>query len=465
VLRELEQLVGRPEEPGTARLPGQLTTALTEEADSLVGHLGRKLSRILVALIEEPAYRLAGAEEAIRQMIPLLENVLQHHESLGHELTTRSAEAHKRLRLLLEPAQLGAANGRLPSVTLDDLLELLRSYPKWRYQSLILEQLARSYVSLRGSLSDQLREINFCRARLGELQRIFQANQDRAGLSGRTETTASAPAASMVEPGSGRTLFPGGCRSMPEAAERLLEAVTAGDLQALDEKVQSVIAQELTALVHVCMASSNLLRNLEGLMLRQVEGFIEERLKGIDPAQLFLEQYPEIRDGITAVTTSFEEAVPRMAEGLASGRSEVCVLATPNGEAGERFREHADEALGDVQLASVGNSEDIVFYREVPDFSLADLEQLGPLGYEAYRQMTGVQHFTPHCRTDITEWRAANTRASFDPDEETPTPKEPVVSCQVSAVSCRGTGTRRASLEDAIPLSPDCSDGVSSILP
>jgi hypothetical protein len=32
---------------------------------------------------------------------------------------------------------------------------------------------------------------------------------------------------------------------------------------------------------------------------------------------------------------------------------------------------------------------------------LADLPQLGPVGLDAYRQMSSAEHFTPHCRCDV----------------------------------------------------------------
>ena len=55
-----------------------------------------------------------------------------------------------------------------------EAFELLENYPKWRFQSLLLQHLAASFVGVRGHLSDQLREVNFCRVRLGELARLFE---------------------------------------------------------------------------------------------------------------------------------------------------------------------------------------------------------------------------------------------------------------------------------------------------
>ena len=39
-----------------------------------------------------------------------------------------------------------------------------------------MHQVAQAFVSLRGHLSDELREINFCRVRLNELVRQLEAD-------------------------------------------------------------------------------------------------------------------------------------------------------------------------------------------------------------------------------------------------------------------------------------------------
>ena len=84
--------------------------------------------------------------------------------------------------------------------------ELIRSYPKARYQSLILQQITRLYVSLRGLLSDQLREIGFCRHRLTELLDLLR------------------PAAGTnpsLLPAGGKCLLPKGCAALDDAVQHI----------------------------------------------------------------------------------------------------------------------------------------------------------------------------------------------------------------------------------------------------
>jgi hypothetical protein len=75
----------------------------------------------------------------------------------------------------------------------------------------------------------------------------------------------------------------------------------------------------------------------------------------------------------------------------------------------DQCRTLAVQAAPDVQVIAGASGDDLLFYRERIQSSLASLEQLGPLGEEAYQQMLTANHFTPHSRTDISEWR--NIRA------------------------------------------------------
>ena len=49
-----------------------------------------------------------------------------------------------------------------------------------------------------------------------------------------------------------------------------------------------------------------------------------------------------------------------------------------------------------------------------------DLMEEGARRREAYAQMTAVEHFTPHTRTDITSWRGPATDAPVISREQSP---------------------------------------------
>src|SRR5207248_10613571 len=91
----------------------------------------------------------------------------------------------------------------------------------------------------------------------------------------------------------GRTLFPGGCATLEAAAEQTFRGIGAEQLAALDERVQGMIREEFTALVHVCLTSANMLRNLEIAMQQQAEAEIEGGLSSLNAAELFFAEQPD----------------------------------------------------------------------------------------------------------------------------------------------------------------------------
>ncbi len=392
VLQQLEQIIGQPD-AGVVACTGLLADPLRAAADKLTASWGEKLASFAVRLIEEPEFRLAGAEEAVRQIIAAIEKDLEHCEPMGKELTTQAATARGRIISLLEGLRSNPSGHRRAAAAINNLQELLRLYPTWRYQSLLLQRVAGVYVSLRGHLSDQLREINFCRARLGELRNNFG---DGAG--GEESGEGLAPS---------RNLYPAGCQTMNEAVQQLVQGVAPEELQNLDAKMQNLIQQQFTALVYVCLTSSNLLANLEAAMLKEAFLFAAERLAGANVAEMYLKQHGNEAQARQDLAAVFAQAAPGFAVKGVAAQSEISILAAPSGPAGERFRQLARQAVRDVDFVNATSQDDILFYRELPQLPVAQLEQLGPLAYEAYRQMISGEHFIAHNRTDIHEWRAA----------------------------------------------------------
>src|SRR5690606_21510722 len=109
---------------------------------------------------------------AIRQITAMMERVLEHHEPLSRELADRAVEALERIAVLLPQLEANLGTRRAAPLA-GDLYECVRYYPKWRYQSLVLRRVIELYVTLRGQLSDLVREVGFVRQRLGELQEAF----------------------------------------------------------------------------------------------------------------------------------------------------------------------------------------------------------------------------------------------------------------------------------------------------
>jgi hypothetical protein len=300
-------------------------------------------------------------------------------------------------------------------------------YATSRYEALLASQRIRGYVSLRGHLSDELREINFCRARLTDLAAQF------AGDSGAQNAERSAPSAEVSAAGGprsalhasgrgpGRDLFPPGCPTVEQAVAQFTETLTPNDLLDLDGEVQFLIRERFTALVHVCLTRANMVKSLALAMRETAEGFITARLSGLSIAaagseeeppstlvgaplsacDLFLAQYPETTQAADALANAFEEASPELTSPRLPEETTFTVLAVPPGPAGDQLRTAARHALPTVELIPAGSQEDIVLYREQAYQPLCPREQLGETAEIAYRQMLATDNFTPHTRLDI----------------------------------------------------------------
>jgi hypothetical protein len=437
VMNSLEHLLGKPTKNETVtKRPGELVTmavvagtgsappppgvleeALRTRGQALVGKIGQKLAEMAVSLIEQPAYRLAGAEESLRQISATIEQVLQHQEQLAKEFAERALNAYEALFVVWQQLQAAAAaraaRGRSAPASFP-VADLLRTYTKCRYQGLVLARVTGIYVSLRGQLSDQMQEVGFCRNRLKELCRSLEADQ--------------VPGDPSLEegPGLGRYLFPAGMLTLEEAGDKLFNRVQAADVQELDGRLQALIREQFTALVHVCLTASNMLKSLEAVMLREAEAVLAQKLVGCNVVDMYVARHTDGEAGTAGlaqeIASAFTAATPEL-NGLVTDvrkahSAEVVILEAPAASlqsGAPRLLEVARQAAGGHPIifaeAPAGPaSDEVVFYREETCLRFADLKLLGPLGRDAYRQMNNVEHFTPHTRMDITEWQPAGNQ-------------------------------------------------------
>jgi hypothetical protein len=86
-------------------------------------------------------------------------------------------------------------------------------------------------------------------------------------------------------------------------------------------------------------------------------------------------------------------------------QAETVFCGVPATSSGDAFVDYFRQLIRGRQVHATHSSNEIVIYRENPMFDLLDLPHLGPLGTEAYRQSLTQDRYTPHTRTDITEWK------------------------------------------------------------
>jgi hypothetical protein len=390
-LGAMEELVGtlEVEAPGS-REAALLPDVMAKVGESIQRKWTNKMLQLATSLVENPDFRLRGAEETLRQLTAVIDETIESHEPVLHDLEHESADAHARIHELVQALEAGG--GRRLAAIVTELIESLRQYPRCRYQALMLRRVANIYVSIRGKLSDQMREFTFCRQRLAEIAKILEG----AGA-----------ASKAAEPVPGTSLLPAGCQTLDDSVEGLVGKLTAAEIRNFDQHIQEMISQQFHSLLQASLNSVNVVKSLEAAMLRLAETLAAGRLAGgANVVEMFLAQHAD--DEQTAlhdIAGAYNEAVPELARKLTCDEPEIRILALPTGPAAEKFRGLLRKALSNTQLVVTDSSDDIIIYREQPAVPLDKLELLGATGREAYKHLNQADNFTPHSREDITDWR------------------------------------------------------------
>jgi hypothetical protein len=235
-------------------------------------------------------------------------------------------------------------------------------------------------------LSDELREVNFCRVRLTELQRLFAA-EGPPPIGG--------PSTGNLQ------VFTDGSKNVNETARVFLAGIDAEALLELDHRVQVLLTTEFTALVQVCLEQgSGVIKKLEAAMRQTAEEFAAARLPQTDVAEIFLDNHADPEEALAQLSATFKEASPSGSAGAAPG-AELCVLAVPPGPGGDTVREWARQMVPSAEIVT-GTIDTMLIYREASHHRLGELKHLGPAARDAYEQMKTTEHFTPHTRMDVT---------------------------------------------------------------
>jgi hypothetical protein len=392
VLEELEPLVGRPE--GHTPLPQRpvLIESLDQAAHALLQSCEQKLAEMTVQLVEQPRFRFAGAEESIRQISAVIEEVLARQEPLCEEFFTKANAAYHRIVTLVEALKSMPPGGRRkPPEEAVHLASLLRLYPMVRFQALVMLRVLNVYRSLHGNCPEYQREFTYCRTRLGDLQKSL------------ARPFAAAPALDL---GHGRHLLPVGCHSIDDAITQLLGNVSAADIIALDQHIQDeVILKRFQALVHVCTTpATSILRDVETAMQQDLEEEVKKRLGTSNVLDTFLSQMHKEAGAITEISTAFDQATPRLAGALPLDQ-EAATVVVPSDPSADQFQQLVKKALPEATVIVGPRGDDVVFYRERLIVSLAQLPQLGDEARLAYEKINAAEHCTAHCRTDVVDWR------------------------------------------------------------
>jgi hypothetical protein len=381
LLLQADEFFGHPDREREVGLQVPPLVGAVRQAAEEAGDLARDaLGRMAIAFLERPGPRLGLAVDALKLASAQVERWLQAQDTHLAQASGRVKKLRQRVESGVFATERAARTGEDLRRYREELRQLLAEYPAACYQHQLAVGLRGVYLGVRGILSDQVRDVAFYRQPLEYLHQALaeaeeKAAQDPSGP-GRLLPAAFSP--------SGESLL---------GAEESLQ---------LDRAVQQALREHPAAQCALweVTASARGVKLLGDILVRQAEKFLRQRLPADDAADLFLAQGPE-EELAQRLRQAFAAAGPMPLDVPRGAAPELALAMAPASRAGARLLDAARAALPELKPILSDRAEEIVFYREALGLGLGELERLGLLDREAYRQICAREQDAAHARVDI----------------------------------------------------------------
>jgi hypothetical protein len=378
-LDRLLKLLGPPASPG--KRPSTLVEqAMAAESAAAATKFARDIRALVPALVDDPLFRLSGAEELVRQFLATTDRLMEKFAIAAADLDKR-AQAGFECVSLYSHHQKGMQ--KPPAAEFGQAVKL---YPQARYEAATYRALVALYQAVREPLVGHLSEVATARQRLDEA----------AG--------APEPPVGPEPPPDNHRLLPPGCANVDATVARFLGTVTDTDLTEIDRRLKAALDPELRGVFQACLNSSAGPEGVVAMVYEETRAHLDARLGAADLAGMFAERFRSSQLAERALEESYHEAEPSLVVGGPWAAGEVAVVGCPAGPGGEPLRELARRALPVAGLPLAETPDELTVYREWPAVPLAALPHLGPEAAAAYRNLPDGQQCPAHARLDITVW-------------------------------------------------------------
>lgn len=341
-----------------------------------------ELAAIIPGLIDDPAFRLAGAEETLRRMLATIDQTL----GLFAQRTTRSELESRACYDMLLACSRPDRGGR--KISSQEWLEAVELYPKAQYQVIILRHATSVYEHMKACLVGVLAEVSASRQRLETYRKSLISELEQSpGTVGRNQ------------------VMPPGCPTIEEAAQKFLSVLTDDDLTELEYSIQTAVEAQYGGLFQACLNATDGPSALLQIVRDQTRLYLNKRLGEVDFLSMLNAQFGSSAGIADALARGFRDAVPELVGPGAWTRHALTALGTPEGQTGEVLRELAEGvAPTEVTLHAVITPDELLIYREYPQVPLSAFPHCSHPWVQAYQNLLEQPLSTPHARTDITQW-------------------------------------------------------------
>jgi hypothetical protein len=428
-----------------------LTKALEQAAADLAKEWDGRLRDVLRDLMDHGGRRVALAEAAVARLIQFCDERLAHfHKELQQK--GRSGQGQAALEEAMQNCVNGAGGWSLFGGRTRRLLRVFVDHLAAYSRQCVSEDMAATvlqfFAALRGRLGDRMSDLGFCRQRLRHVQEMLahqQCDEDNEPESAgetmtftRTPGTGVWPVAGSPSMGqtplldtetywrnireatTNRVVLPAGDSELEQSARRFLRTLTADHWAQLDQAVGEEVLAPRGGLLKMCVDTSDLIRHFAAPLLNQAITCLSQHLPITDVAQV-----EAVGEGLEDRILSYHAlAAPLLAKGARSGLVPVLAggrgqgsdhgpgvkaapqsyLLVPASDAGRAFGEAAKEAVPELNLVNVPGQADLMFCREQPALTAADIERILRPCRNPYHEHCLTPNTSPHARFDIVDW-------------------------------------------------------------
>lgn len=387
IVDRILQLVGKPgrdEEYQAGRWSSQLdliAKPITKESEV-------KFAKMAVHFVEQPQFRLAGAEAAIQLCTQRLQSLIAVVDQAGQQLGRELLEEYEKLPPMLAALSQGkvfrGASRRASAV--GDLVAWLRSWPQKRVQFLLNRCVISVYRQMLGNAPEYLREVNLCRIRLSDVA---------ASLEKQAENSA------RMSPGQDHPILPPGCKKIMEAADRFVAKLPEDSVREFEEHFQQTIRRQLRGLVNICLTMNENGPRFKEMLVGHARTFLDARLGHHTPAEEFFRNRPDPQTAQRDILQAYDESTPEPFGPIPKPESQTFLIGVTADDFGKKMVRIAQELIPEFEIESVPSVNEIVFFREYHDLLITELPQTGTHALDAVRAVKQNERINTLSRTDV----------------------------------------------------------------
>jgi hypothetical protein len=378
------ELIGRPGH-GEKDTPYKFDRLLASKVREVSAQVDAKVTTTVLALVEQPGVRLAGAEEAVSLFRNGLAAELEEADREATAIEERAYAVYVPLVQLLAPGAGTSGSHRIAP----DLAGMIRQWAIARIEGLLARACANVFRGLVGNVSDAVRELTGIRNQFRALQSQLDAS----------------PPAMPDAAGILQSVFPQGGKSMTEAASRITSELAPEDLREFENGLQARIRHEFRGVASICSRPREAGPGFLAALADQASKFLDARTPRLNATQVLAHQSispAALRERMTELVTSSAPV------GLGPERTvaaTLTILGTPVDDAATRVAQTVGSLVANCTFQTVPTVDDIVLYQEAP-VSLAALPHLTGENSSA---TADSRRPLSHARTDVS-WTAVGVQ-------------------------------------------------------